>query len=94
MILSPVWWFWQAVLNFSHLFKTKEPNKKFQLDNNILVYSNSDWGNCWPYVLVPPLLSCKSGRYVTVGCGDLETGHTLGMPKLVMQQGILWVANE
>ena len=53
--LSPAWWSWQAVLNYSHI------SIKLQVDSNILVSLEAVQGNCLPYVLVPPLLSCKSG---------------------------------
>ena len=47
--LSPAWWSWQAVLNFSHIYS------KLQADSNILALRN-----CLPLVLVPPSLSCES----------------------------------
>ena len=53
--LSPAWWSWQAVLNYSHI------SIKLQVDSNILVSLEAVQGNCLPYVLVPPLPSCKSG---------------------------------
>ena len=52
---SPAWWSWQAVLNYSHI------SIKLQVDSNILVFPEGGWGNCLPYVLAPPLLSCESG---------------------------------
>ena len=52
---SPAWWSWQAVLNYSHI------SIKFQADSNILASSETDRGNCLPYVLAPPSLSCESG---------------------------------
>ena len=55
MALSPACWSWQAVLNYSHIFI------KLQADSNILASLEAVWGNCLRYVLVPPLLSCKSG---------------------------------
>ena len=51
--LSPAWWTWQVVLNYSHIFK-------LQVNRNILASPEAVWGNCLSYVLVPPLLSCKS----------------------------------
>ena len=52
---SPAWWSWQAVLNYSHI------SINLQADSNILVSPEEGWSNCLPYVLVPPLPSCKSG---------------------------------
>ena len=52
---SPAWWSWQAVRNYSHIFI------KFQADSNILASPKAGRGNCLPYVLAPPLLSCESG---------------------------------
>ena len=51
---SPAWWSWQAVLNYSHI-------SKLQADSNILVSPEAGRGNCLPYVLAPPPLSCESG---------------------------------
>ena len=53
--LSPAWWSWQAVLNYSHI------SIKLQADNNILASPEAGRGNCLPYVLAPPSLSCESG---------------------------------
>ena len=53
--LSPAWWSWQAVLNFSHI------SIELQADSNILVSPEAGRGNCLPYVLAPPSLSCESG---------------------------------
>ena len=53
--LSPAWWSWQAVLNYSHICI------KLQADSNILVSPEAGRGNCLPYVLAPPPLSCESG---------------------------------
>ena len=53
--LSLAWWSWKAVLNFSHI------SIKLQPDSNILASPEVGWGDCLPYVLVPPLLSCESG---------------------------------
>ena len=44
--LSPVWWSWQAVLNYSHI------SIKLQRDRNILVSLEAGRGNCLPYVLL------------------------------------------
>ena len=52
---SPAWWSWQAVLNYSHIFI------KLQADSNILASPEAGRGNCLPYVLAPPSLSCESG---------------------------------
>ena len=52
---SPAWWFWQAVLNYNHI------SIKLQADSNILVCPEAGRGNCLPYVLAPPSLSCESG---------------------------------
>ena len=53
--LSSAWWSWQAVLNYIHI------SIKLQADSNILVSSEAGQGNCLPYVLAPPSLSCESG---------------------------------
>ena len=53
--ISPGWWSWQAALNHSHI------SIKLQADSNILVSPEADRGNCLPYVLAPPSLSCESG---------------------------------
>ena len=53
--LSCAWWFWQAVLNFNHI------SIKLQADSNILASPEAGRGNCLPYVLAPPTLSCKPG---------------------------------
>ena len=49
------WWSWQAVLNYSHI------SIKLQADSNVLVSPEAGRGNCLPYALAPPSLSCKSG---------------------------------
>ena len=54
--LSPAWWSWQAVLNFSHI------SIKFQVNSNILASPEAGGGNYLPYVLAPPSLSCESGE--------------------------------
>ena len=36
-------------------------NHPVQADSNILASLEAGRGNCVPYVLVPPLLSCESG---------------------------------
>ena len=53
--LYPAWWSWQAVLNYSHIFI------KLLADSNILASPEAGRGNCLPYVLAPPSLSCESG---------------------------------
>ena len=50
--LSPAWWSWRAVLNYSHI------SIKLQADSNIL---EAGRGNCLPYVLAPPSLYRESG---------------------------------
>ena len=55
MALSPVWWSWQAVLNYSHI------SIKFQADSNILVSPEAGRGNCLRNVLAPLSLSCEPG---------------------------------
>ena len=47
---------WQPVLNYSHICI------KLQADSNILASPEAGWGNCLPYVLAPPSLSCESER--------------------------------
>ena len=42
--LSPAWWSWQAVLNYSNI------STKLQVDSNILASLEAGWGNCLPYV--------------------------------------------
>ena len=54
--LSPAWWSWQAVLNYSNI------STKLLADSNILASLEAGWGNCLPYVLAPPSLSCESGE--------------------------------
>ena len=54
---SPAWWSWQAVLNYIHI------SIKLQADSNNLVSLEARRGNCLPYVLAPPSLSCESGGY-------------------------------
>ena len=44
-----------AVLNFSHI------SIKFLPDSSILASLEAGRGNCLPYVLAPPYLSCESG---------------------------------
>ena len=56
--LSPAWWSWQAVLNYNHI------SVKLQADSNILVSPETGRGNCLPYVLAPPSLSCESGGQI------------------------------
>ena len=52
---SPAWRSWKAVLNYSHI------SIKLQADSNILASPEAGRGNCLPYVLAPPSLSCESG---------------------------------
>ena len=54
-VLSPDWWSWQTVLNFSHI------SVKLQADSNIFGISEAGRGNYLRYVLAPPSLSCESG---------------------------------
>ena len=53
--LSPAWWPWQAVLNYSNI------STKLLADNNILASPEAGRGNCLSYVLAPSSLSCESG---------------------------------
>ena len=53
--LSPAWWSWQAPLNYSNI------SIKLQAGSNILASPEAGRGNCSPYVLTPPSLSCESG---------------------------------
>ena len=53
--ISPAWWSWQAVLNFSHI------SIKFEAGSNILASPKAGPGNCLPYVLAPPSLCRESG---------------------------------
>ena len=53
--LSPAWWSWQAVLNYSNI------SVRLQADSNILASPEAGRGNCLSYVLAPPSLSCESG---------------------------------
>ena len=55
MALSPTWWSWQAVLNYSNI------STKLLADGNILASSEAGRGNCLLYILAPPSLSCESG---------------------------------
>ena len=52
--LSPAWWSWQAVLNYSNI------STKLLADSNILASPEAGRGNCLPYVLAPQSLSCES----------------------------------
>ena len=52
---SPAWWSWQAILNYRNIYI------KLQADSNILVSPEAGRGNCLPYALAPPSLSCESG---------------------------------
>ena len=45
MALSPAWWSWQAVLNYSHI------SIKLQADSNILASPEAGRGNCSLYLL-------------------------------------------
>ena len=56
--LFSAWWSWQAVLNCSNI------SNKLLVDSNILASPKAGWGNCLPYVLAPPLLSCESGGQI------------------------------
>ena len=51
---SPAWWSWQTVLNYSQI------SIKLQADSSILASPEAGRGNCLPYVLAPPSLSCES----------------------------------
>ena len=53
--LFPAWWSWQAVLNYSNI------STKLLADSNILASPEAGRGNCLPYVLALPSLSCESG---------------------------------
>ena len=55
MALSPAWWSWQAVLNYSHI------SINLQANSNILASQETGRGNCLPYILTPLSLSCESG---------------------------------
>ena len=51
--LSPAWWSWQAVLNYSNI------STKLLADSNILASPEAGPGNCLPYIRVVQLLhSC------------------------------------
>ena len=52
--LFPAWWSLQAAVNYSHM------SIKLQADSNILA-PEAGRGNCLPYALAPPSLSCESG---------------------------------
>ena len=56
--LFPAWWSWQAVLNYSHIFI------ELQADSNILASPEAGRGNCLPFVLAPPSLSCESEELI------------------------------
>ena len=55
MALSPAWWSWHLVLNYSHISINR------QADSNILASTEVGRGNCLPNVLAPQSLSCQSG---------------------------------
>ena len=42
--LSPAWWSWQAVLNYSNI------STKLIADSNILAFPEAGRSNCLPYV--------------------------------------------
>ena len=44
MALSPAWWSWQAVLNYSNI------SIKLLANSNILASPEAGQGNCLPYV--------------------------------------------
>ena len=44
MALSPAWWSWQAILNYSHI------SNKLLADSNILASPEAGRGNCLSYV--------------------------------------------
>ena len=52
--LSLAWWSWQPVLNFNHI------PINLQADSNTLASPEAGFGNCLPYILAPPSLSCES----------------------------------
>ena len=54
--LFSAWWSLQAALNYNHI-----STMKLQEDSNIWASQETGWGNCLPYVLAPPSLSCESG---------------------------------
>ena len=43
MALFPVWWSWQAILNYSHI------SINLQAESNILASLEAGQGNCLPY---------------------------------------------
>ena len=53
--LSLAWWSWQAVPNYNNI------STKLLADSNVLTSPEAGRGNCLPYVLAPPWLSCESG---------------------------------
>ena len=56
--LSFAWWYWQAILNYSHI------SIELQADSNILVSLEAGRGNCLPYVLALPSFLCESGEEI------------------------------
>ena len=58
--LSTAWWSWKAVLNFNHI------SIILQAYSNILTSSEAGWGNCLPYVVAPPSISCESRGYINI----------------------------
>ena len=42
MALSPAWWSWEAVLNYSNI------STKLLADSSILASPEAGWGNCLP----------------------------------------------
>ena len=52
--LSPAWWSWQALLNTNYI------SIKLQGHSNISASPEAGQGDCLPYVLAPPSLSCGS----------------------------------
>ena len=59
--LSPAWWSWQTVLNYSHI------SIKFQMDSNILASPEASRGNCLMLILCisPSIAFLRVGRINT-----------------------------
>ena len=64
--LSPAWWSWQAVLNYSHI------SIKLQVDSNILAFSEAGRGDCLP-MHTASFASYESGKK----CRDKEFKITI-----------------
>ena len=81
-----LWWSWQAVLDFSYIFI------KLQADSNILPSPEADRGNCLPYVLAPPSVSCESGGWIN-NKNNFTLNFSYGKPRMCMKNHVIRTRN-